>query len=53
VVIKSGERVDACSDSDERWPDGCGEKKTSRDGRDARAAVLPAGKRRVGAIREC
>ncbi len=53
LVIKYGEPDDACSDSDERSPDGCDEKTTSQDERHAKAAAFPARKRRVGVFLEC
>src|SRR5439155_8852846 len=53
VVTKWKQRDGVCSDSDAQWLDGRGGKRTSRDGRNERAEVFQAGKRRVGGFRGC
>src|SRR6266568_6904524 len=53
VVTMCGQQDDACSDSDEREPDGCDGKRTSPDGRTERVEVFQAGKRRVGVFQGC
>jgi len=53
VVTKEQQRGDAGSGSDERWPDECDGKRTSRDEKGGKEEVAPASKRRVGGVREC